>query len=211
MIFNVNTLSGPRAIDIVLPDKPYGVFVSGGVDSSVLLCLIMITRMAEGNKVPLTAFNIMRGAGTEKFSESMMMWINKMFYSDIQLEHVALPYGTPHYDCLRVPGLGLLNSRRVHFMFSGCTSNPPSLENHEQAPTRAALDTQHTNPRWRLPFLHCYKDHIVQLMYDRNLQFIRDVSHTCFAQEEYRCGKCFQCMERAWAFENVGQVDYGKH
>lgn len=161
--------------------------------------------------MPFTAFNVMRGAGTERFSESMMMWVGKAFGEEIPFEHVPLPEGTPHYDSVRVPGLHLLDTGRVNFIFSGCTTNPPHLADHEQAPKRTPLAEQHTYRRWKLPLLHCYKDHVVQLMYDLDLIFIRDVSHTCVAQDEYRCRNCFQCLERAWGFQNIGQVDHGKH
>lgn len=210
MKFEVSTATGKRTINIELPTSPYGVFVSGGIDSSILLCLILKTREVEKNTVPFMCYNVERGFGTEKFSEDMMMWISKFFQHPIPFKHVPLPVGTPHDQCLIAPSQLLFDSKEVSVVFSADTSNPPGFV-HAQAPERTPVEQQHSFPRWRLPFLHCDKSHIVQLMYDLDATFIRDVSHTCFATDDYRCGTCFQCAERAWAFETVGQVDHGKY
>jgi hypothetical protein len=210
MDFSVETATGKRTISIVLPDRPYGVLVSGGLDSSVLLSLILMTRAKENSTVPFTAFNIKRGVGTELFSEKMMWWTSVYFKQEFPFQHLELPPDTPHYDCLRIPGVSLLNGGKVACLFSADTSNPPGFVHH-QAPERTPVEKQFSFPRWRLPFLHCDKSHIVQLMYDLRLTFIEHLSHTCFAQNIYRCGKCFQCMERAWAYSTTGNLDSGIH
>jgi 7-cyano-7-deazaguanine synthase in queuosine biosynthesis len=211
MRFSVTTPTGARDIDIVLPHVgPYGVLVSGGIDSSVMLALILMARKQEQSDVPFTALNVKRGYGTEAFSAVMVNRMAQHFGVPIHYRNLDLPEGTPHHECLTTPVVPLLKLREYRMVFSGDTSNPPALE-HAEAPNREPVENQDKYAGWKLPLLHCDKSHIVQLMYDLDLDFIADESHTCYAQNRLRCNVCFQCTERAWAFKMVGRPDTGQH
>lgn len=211
MDFNVSTPTGQRQVTITLPKSGrVGVLTSGGLDSSVMLAMFLMTRKVENPNLPFIALNVKRGFGTERFSKAMIGKMEEHFDMEIPFEHVSLPPDTPHNLCLTTPIVPLLDLRFVSKVFSADTSNPAGFV-HEQAPNRTPAADQHKFSRWELPFLHCDKSHIVQLMHQLDLGFVELLSHTCFAQDEYRCTTCFQCEERAWAYKTLGLTDHGDH
>lgn len=210
MDFHVTTPSGSRTVSINLPPLPYGVMVSGGFDSSLLLALVMITRAAEGHLVPFTCFNIRRGGGTERFSRQVVDLMRLHFDRPIQLEHVDLPVGVPHSKSVPTPMVPILDSGRVCQIISGDTTNPPIATPGWQQPQREALEDQFKYKRWQMPMLHIDKSHTVALVRQLGLHFIEHYSHTCTEQDQWRCRQCFQCQERAWGYTSQGLIDPGE-
>jgi tRNA(Ile)-lysidine synthase TilS/MesJ len=209
MNFNVSTPTGDRVISIDIPQRPYGVLVSGGVDSSLMLALILMAQREAGSKVRWCALNIKRGFGTEEFSEAVVRRMGEHFGVQIPFEHVNIKPDVHHSECLRAPILPLMNMGLFHRMFSADTTNPPV--EIEGSPVRVTLDEAAKYKTWSLPLLHCDKTHTVSLIRQLGLNFIETESHTCVAQDRYRCGVCFQCQERAWAYRVLGFTDPGVH
>lgn len=211
MIFDVSTPTGDRRIQITLPKSGrVGILTSGGIDSSVMLAMVLMTRKLENPDLPFVALNVKRGFGTERFSKVMISKMEEHFEMEIPFEHLDIAPDVPHYKCLTEPVVPLLDQGTITKVFSADTSNPTAF-NHEQAPNRTPVSDQFKFRRWGLPFLHCDKSHVVALMHQLNLGFIETLSHTCFAQDEYRCKVCFQCEERAWAYKTLQLTDHGEH
>jgi 7-cyano-7-deazaguanine synthase in queuosine biosynthesis len=53
------------------------------------------------------------------------------------------------------------------------------------------------------------KDEIIQIMFDEQQEELMNITHSCTEQKNGRCGKCWQCTERAWAFDKLGKTDTG--
>lgn len=211
MDFQISSPTGDRQISIALPQSGrIGILTSGGIDSSVMLALILTARKAENPTLPIIALNVKRGFGTERFSKAMIERMEEHFEMEIPFQYVQHPIDTLHHECLTRPIVPLLDLGIISKVYSADTSNPPEFE-HEQAPNRTRVQDQFKFPRWNLPFLHCDKSHIVGLMHQLNVGFIEELSHTCFAQDEYRCKVCFQCEERAWAYKTLSLTDTGLH
>lgn len=211
MDFHVSSPTGDRTIKIVLPKSGrIGILTSGGIDSSVMLAAILMTRKIENPDLPFIALNVKRGFGTERFSRAMISKMEEHLDMEIPFEHISLPEDTPHHECLTTPIVPLLNLGIITKVFSADTSNPANFV-HEQAPNRTPARDQFKFSRWGLPFLNCDKSHVVSLMHQLDLGFVELMSHTCFAQDEYRCKVCFQCEERAWAYKTLNLTDHGEH
>jgi hypothetical protein len=60
------------------------------------------------------------------------------------------------------------------------------------------------------PFFDLTKKDTVQLCIDISQQEIMKLSHTCTESKLLRCSTCWQCRERAWAFEQCKYVDPGE-
>jgi hypothetical protein len=208
MDFQTHTPTGVRTIRITIPREPFGVLMSGGLDSSVMMCLILQTYLLEGSTVPFCAINVRRGFGTEVFFARMIDRISSLFQRQIDTISLPLPPGTADKDCLTVPAIPFLDNSPYKSVFSADTSNPEGVR-VDQAPERTPVEKQFSFKRWHLPFLHCDKSHVVQLMYNLGLTFIETESHTCFASQDLRCGNCFQCQERAWAYKTLDLTDNG--
>lgn len=201
-----------NTVDIRLPktDLPIGVLVSGGFDSAVLLHLILLTCKHEAPDAKIIVLNVRRGAGTEEFSEKITNEVcSSARTARLPVVHVDLDPGIHHSLQVLIPIRKLLADGVVGCVFSGDTSNPNVPLNDVVPPMRQSVKNQFINPQWPLPFLHLDKRHIVGLAADHGLSFVSTMSHSCTDCDEGRCGKCFQCQERAWAFKELGLVDGG--
>ena len=211
MDFDISTPTGARTVNICLPPFRYGVLVSGGFDSSLLLALILMARAEKKIKTPFTAYNVRRGCGTEKFSEEMVQMMEWYFSTSIQFEHLDMLPETPHEVQVRNSTVPLLNAGRIMTAICADTTNPPIDTPGWLAPMRVSVEDQFKYKRWSLPLLHLDKSHTVGLVRKLGLHFIETHSHTCTQLDQYRCGKCFQCQERAWAYRTLGLTDLGQH
>jgi 7-cyano-7-deazaguanine synthase in queuosine biosynthesis len=88
----------------------------------------------------------------------------------------------------------------------GVTPNPPELNHLDGAPKRKLIP-----PVKKLvyPFANMLKDKLVQIMFDEGQEDLANITHSCTERTEGRCNICWQCQERAWAFNQLNKVDTG--
>lgn len=209
MDFHVVSPIGNRIVNINLPATGRtGILISGGLDSAVMLALILITRKIENPTLPIVALNVRRGYGTELFSEAIVKKMEEHFLIHLPLIHLDVPNGIDDHHSVYAASAKLLDTGIVRKVFTADTHNPPFF--HQFAPNRNKIEDQNKFPRWGLPFIHIDKSHTVALMKLWGLDFIEEMSHTCFATDSLRCNACFQCEERAWAYRVLGLTDTGK-
>jgi hypothetical protein len=65
------------------------------------------------------------------------------------------------------------------------------------------------HPKILMPFIEMYKDEILKIVFDNNQEELLQLTHSCTEQKTGRCGQCFQCNERAWAFCQLDKTDPG--
>lgn len=92
----------------------------------------------------------------------------------------------------------------VDYFYTGTTNNP------EWASTWVKKPLRYVKTRWQnmlMPFGVSYKSHIADLYFKLNKQDLLPLTHTCTERLKSSCGKCFACVERKWAFEQINQED----
>jgi hypothetical protein len=95
----------------------------------------------------------------------------------------------------------------VDFLFMGVNTNPPELDDLEGAPRRVLTPP---NSQIGYPFAHMLKDEILNIMFAEGQEDLADITHSCTEQQVGRCNRCWQCTERAWAFNKLNKIDTGK-
>ena len=60
------------------------------------------------------------------------------------------------------------------------------------------------------PWIEYTKDQTVKIAIDLGLNEIFKIGHTCSINMDKRCGTCWYCRERAWAFAQNNYIDPGK-
>ena len=64
--------------------------------------------------------------------------------------------------------------------------------------------------KMKLPLANLQKDAIIKLYYEIGIQHILAHTHSCGSDQDHPCGECFNCRERAWAYQRLGlPVDLG--
>lgn len=59
-------------------------------------------------------------------------------------------------------------------------------------------------PALRLPYLDQTKDQILEQYRKYNITWILEYTHSCGEPVDEPCGECFNCRERAWAYQQLG-------
>jgi hypothetical protein len=180
----------------IVADKSYGIMLSGGIDSAILLYLI-VSQQPNVNIQPFTIDKI----------DGAALYVNKIIDHFNQKFQLAIPYtiyvGDPtahHRLQSKTAVIDIFNRYPIDYLFIGINQNPPELNHLPGAPQR---DTKSDNPRIVFPFVNLLKTDILKIMLDERQNDLIDITHSCTEQTIGKCDKCWQCTERAWAFAQL--------
>jgi len=183
-------------------DKQYGIMLSGGLDSAVLLSLILL----ENKDINIQPFTIAKTDGAYLYADPLIEHFNSKFKLAIPK---TIQVGDPtvhHRQQSHTAVKEIFDKHPVDYLFIGINQNPPELANLTGAPQR---DTKSSNPRILFPFVDLYKHNILEFMYANSQEDLIDITHSCTEQKIGRCNCCWQCTERAWAFKQLDKMDTG--
>lgn len=184
-------------------DKKYGILLSGGIDSAILLYLLI----KENPKIDIQPFTIDKIDGAALYANPVIDHFNKKFNLNIP-KTIFVGNPTVHHRMQSTTAVvDILNNYSVDYLFIGINKNPPELNNLPSAPKR---DTRSSHKKIIFPFVDLYKDQILQFVFDNEQTELIDITHSCTEQKEGRCGLCWQCTERQWAFDKLKKTDTGK-
>lgn len=194
MEYRVTTSTGARTITVQRPSPQTAIWLSGGFDSTVLLHALCREKPEH-----IDVYTVVR-ANAERFVKSAIQSVES-YHVPICLNEIEALAGDAAYQ-INAPMNALLQAGHVTTIVTGVTSNPAELPN---GPRRPRVMEAH----YELPFLHCDKSHVVALA--DQLGILDEValsSHSCTERlhPNDRCGECWQCRERAWAFA-VNELD----
>lgn len=180
----------------------YGILLSGGIDSAILLYLLIKVNP----NIQIQPFTIAKTDGAYLYADPIIDHFNKKFNLMIPQTIVVGDPTVYHRLQSTTAVREIFEKYPVDYLYIGLNQNPPELANLPGAPVR---DTKSTNPQIILPFVDLYKHNILEFMYDNNQEDLIDITHSCTEQSVGRCNQCWQCTERAWAFEKLNKIDTG--
>lgn len=183
-------------------DKTYGILLSGGIDSAILMYLLI----KSNPKIKLQSFTIPKTDGAANYADPVIDHFNKKF--DLELPKTIL-VGNPRVNH-RVQSTTAVRTiffkYPVDHLFIGINRNPDELNDLPGAPRR---DTKSMHPKISFPFVDMTKDQILTIMVNEGQADLINITHSCTEQPVGRCGRCWQCGERVWAFNQINLVDSG--
>ncbi len=189
-------------IDIDIPKtvKNVGVMFSGGIDSTLVLSLLQLERLHQDFN--LTAYTVENKTG---YNFHCLGILEQEFYSTVK--YVQNISNGGRTDGVIKTGIGnVLRLSDVEILFTGVNQNPPVTL--KGAPSRISKAELSAIPKLRCPLVETTKDYIVQAYYQipqlAKLDILKH-THSCTQKPRGRCGYCFQCQEREWAFGAIGQ------
>ncbi len=170
--------------------RDIGVFVSGGLDSAVLLALCAHLKQKYSLPVVLQTFTVPQGLDAH-WSEQVINWVEVRYqlrFDRTLLGNTKLPHDQRVLDALRT-------AREFcdHLLLAD-TTNPTALP---PGPRRERSQSI----RYIQPFFDLTKDRVVELGIQLKLEELMAISNSC--NLDSNCGHCWACQERAWAFGMV--------
>jgi len=184
------------------PNSSYGILLSGGLDSAILLYLLVSVNPT----IKIQPFTIAKTDGAYLYADPIIDHFNNKFKLSIPKTIVVGDPTVHHRQQSTTAVKEIFASYPVDFLFIGINTNPPELALLPGAPKR---DTKSDNPKIIFPFVDMYKDQILDLMYKYQQEDLATITHSCTEQQIGRCNQCWQCTERAWAFKQLDKQDTG--
>lgn len=177
-------------------DKRIGIFLSGGMDSALLLYLI---REKYSNKIyPLT---VPKHDGAVNYIDNIISWIETKTNKSIEPPIII---GNPdlHHSLILSDAINrAIKHNFADLYFLGGNIYPESIL--PNGPNRIKI----YNKKILKPLFDLYKSDILKLYLNFDLVDLIKYTHTCTEQKVGRCNVCWQCGERKWAFDQCGIED----
>lgn len=193
--------------------KNIGVFLSGGLDSAALLCLI-ISELQQINKIDnfkIYCFTVDKGEGQVEYAVNVINEVKRILL--VEIEHVIIK----NEGYTTRPGrIGADTYKKIaeyteHIIFyQGINNVPPSdlvTFNSSFEGYNVAEVSQLQHKTLAFPFLNLHKPQIIDILYQLNCESVIQYTQTCTERSKGRCGVCYWCEERAWGFEMLEKQD----
>jgi len=201
----------PILVNVFIPlgAKKIAVLLSGGSDSAILLYIL--AKECKKYNIDLMIFTVPRADGALNYSPRIVLEINKLL--DINLKppiSVGDPKNHHHSQQTRSGHREILfNYPDIDYIYYGSQKVSPELENIETVIYPWRPDRLFYPGKTICPFFDLTKDHTLDLYYQLGVENLLKFSHSCCVWNKGRCGKCYNCIERNWAFQKLDKTDPG--
>jgi len=183
-------------------NKKYGLMLSGGIDSAILLACLL----KENAKINLQCFTIPKHDGAALYANNIIHFLNQKFFAKIP---DTIFVGDPNVFHRLQSGVAIreiFERFEIDFLFNALNRVPEEL----MGPSAPLRNKKSDHPKLLLPFIDYLKTDILQLAFDMEWEDLFQITHSCTEEKLVRCNKCWQCNERAWAFNKLNKIDTGK-
>jgi hypothetical protein len=183
-------------------DKTYGILLSGGLDSSILLYILL----KNNSNIKIQPFTIPKKDGAYLYVDPIIDYFNKKFNTSIPETIKAGDPNAHHRKQNESAVRDVLEKFPIDQLFMAINRIPDELANYPGAPNRAKSSL---DPRILIPFVDLTKDQILSIVFTEGLDDLIPLTHSCTEQQHGRCNVCWQCQERIWAFNKLEKQDTG--
>lgn len=184
--------------------KKYGIMLSGGLDSAILL----YSFIKLNPQLDLKIFTIPKHDGAKNHALSVVEHFNKKFNLYLPEPILVGDFNAHHRMQSKTAVKEIFEKYQIDHLYIGINKVPPELKNINGAPDRSP---QSIDPKIVFPFHDLLKSHIIDFMYQNEQEDLIEITHSCTEKKEGRCGICWQCTERAWAFSQLNKTDTGSN
>lgn len=184
------------------PMLNYGILLSGGLDSALLLFLLIKSEL----NIKIQPFTIPKFDGSVLYANPIIEHFNKNF--DVNIPRtIVVGDPTGHHSLLnKIATRQIFSNYKIDILFNALNKVPNELMLDNSYPRRPSSST---DKKVVLPFIELFKTHIVDFMFEYEQQELMKLTHSCTEERFRRCKVCWQCKEREWAFSQLGQIDQG--
>lgn len=189
------------------PTDKIGIFMSGGLDSSALLSLIL-TELIETNRlstVSVTAFTVEKPTGEPEYATRILKKFENHFQTSIphvnNIANTAAAIQQGRMD----RGVVIQTAKSFDGLMYLSSNNMPS-EDIKVFDGNLGFTYQPTS-LYQQPFLNLLKPQLIDILYKLGTDFIIPYTHSCSTQMIGKCDNCYSCEERAWGFEQLALPD----
>jgi hypothetical protein len=184
---------------VTIPEdcKNINVLLSGGVDSTLLLFLLMKERRLTNNFVPIKCF-VMNSPTTAY--KHVLNWVSLYFEEEIPFQRMTRRF-------IRQAVENILLISPDGYVFTGCNvvvtdEFVPTVYLQGDTPPKRGPEYSERHLR---PFIDVTKDVLIKEYETHGILDLFKLTVSC-GVSDVPCGGCYFCMERQWGVEKAGIV-----
>lgn len=193
-----------------------GIMLSGGLDSAIFFyCLMTVREQEKLTDTKITVFTVDVAMGAKKDAGAILDFINQTFDSAIEQVIVGESHRKLHPNLMVWSGMADAYTQ-VDCLTLADNQVPdvPGLIDDPWCPPRKTLDPKDYDSDLPVidsyrPWIELTKDKTVKIAIDMGLTELFKLTRTCCVDKYKRCGECWYCRERAWAFTQNNYIDPG--
>ena len=192
--------------DITEYPKDIAILFSGGADSALLFYLCSSQILNLNLNIKLSLYVIDRHNGPIPYANLVYEQICDTIGSN-QFPLITLDIPpTPNGNQVSVASNQIKNNTQHEVLLWGINQYP------DDTTIRPKVISEFIETDFiRMPFKHYTKDIIIEQFYRSGIEDILHNTHSCGWRTEGYCERCFNCRERIWAYNKLGQaVNLGK-
>lgn len=185
-----------------------GVYLSGGIDSTALLLLILTELNSSGvlGSIPVRCFTIDKHDFAIHTTKPLISILERKFNVALS-HHNSIPnYLNPYNIRPKVfLDMHLQNPNTLFFLGNNKTPSTDlvSFKNSQNIDYGFEVD----KIIYYSPFLYMHKPQILDIFYKLDCEDILPYTYSCTVRPHQPCKKCYACEERAWGFEMLKKQD----
>lgn len=187
------------------PNRPVGIMLSGGLDSSILLMLLASIVSSE----QIVIFTVPRADNAYYHAQHLIKSINNHYHLNFK-QPCMVSNGQGYHGTQVFKGITESLSMYNDIQLFLAENTPPAKTEIDIAaayPVRAKDPDQ--IPNVYMPFWAAKKYHLIDIALQNKWHKLFEFTHSCCVWPVGRCNACFNCKEREWAFDKLGVADPG--
>jgi len=198
-------------VSIDIHEGPLGISFSGGVDSSLLLYILMKHSVGPIHIFTCVADNKHRSSMLSSTSVLTKILDSTKNYNIFH--HLHFVNSIENLEHLFEPQIDFIDRNVINILYTGITKNPPldiqrnfqsiSTENNHRHPAIHHNTYEKDFPIYK-PFVNFNKKTIAKMYKELGLDIsLLPYTRSCESPTDSQghCGKCWWCEERIWAFD----------
>jgi 7-cyano-7-deazaguanine synthase in queuosine biosynthesis len=188
----------------IINHKEIGIFISGGFDSAVLGAYVFSHITKNHLDRTVVMYTVPRYDDSVVHAKRVCDWLTERF-PEVKFTTITVGSGEGHHSGQVLSGIeeALRTSNRTILL---ADTKIPDEDVVGESPQRV----KSKGPRVIQPFFEYDKTMTIKLAESMDiLDEVSKISHTCTESKTLRCGGCWQCNERSWAFTKLSLVDKG--
>lgn len=211
MQFNLGYAPFDHEFNFTIPDvENVGLFLSGGLDSSALLCLI-IEELNRTNRSDLPIHIWTCNKPPDPINGARMVSAISIEYDRELIYHENYDVPEEH------KAMGIIDLRAVkdaYDKFDSIQMYMAGNNSWEKTKWAEFIDLTDQKLPWHYPeyehitypFLNLLKMHLIEIYYLLGKEHLIAYTYSCSSQEAPACGRCYSCLESATGFRMLGKT-----
>lgn len=203
-------LTIPEAFPDGRPVERLGIFLSGGLDSSILLCCLIQELKFMSMNLEIDCYTVMKSDAVTFYAHRQLKQIKQLFpnhpkivhYNNVENDEASFKFGRIGEDAHK--RITEENPNTLFYMGINRMVDSSVRE------FKHKLKIKYIEP-WRdnlvFPFLNLAKPQIVDLYKKLNAESLIKYTHSCVMHIGGKCNNCYSCEERQWAMDELGIND----